>query len=93
MDSIDYLRYLAALVMVLGLVAGGAWAARRFGLAPRMGIAGAGRIGVVAVQSLDARRRLVLVRRDDREHLLLVGPNSELLIESGIVRPTTEPRP
>ena len=42
------------------------------------------RLGVVEVTPLDGRRRLILVRRDAVEHLLLVGPTSELVIETGI---------
>lgn len=84
MDSLDYLRFVAGLAVVVGLIAGAAWAARRFGLAPRITGAGAGRLGIVAVQTVDTRRRLVLVRRDDREHLILVGANSETVIETGI---------
>ena len=33
---------------------------------------------------LDARRRLILIRRDDVEHLLVVSPTSETVIERGI---------
>ena len=84
METLDYLRFLAALAVVVGLIAGAAWAARRFGLAPKVTGSGAGRLGVVAVQAVDTRRKLVLVRRDDREHLLIISPTSETVIESGI---------
>lgn len=33
---------------------------------------------------VDGTRRLVLVRRDDTEHLLLVGTHGDLVIESNI---------
>ena len=33
---------------------------------------------------IDNRRRLVLVRRDDREHLLLLGPQGETVVETNI---------
>ena len=84
METLDYLRFLAALAVVVGLIAGAAWAARRFGLAPRVTGQGGGRLGVVAVQSIDTRRKLVLVRRDDREHLIIVSPTAETVIETGI---------
>jgi flagellar protein FliO/FliZ len=85
METLEYLRFLLALVVVVGLIAGAAWAARRFGLAPRVSGQGGGRLGVVAVQSIDTRRKLVLVRRDDREHLIIVSPTAETVIETGIV--------
>ncbi len=84
METLDYLRSLAALAVVVGLIAGAAWAARRFGLAPRVSGQGGGRLGVVAVQSIDTRRKLVLVRRDNREHLIIVSPTAETVLETGI---------
>lgn len=83
MDILDYMRFFGALVLIVGLIAGVAWVAKRFGLAPKV-TGGGGRIGVVAVQSLDTRRKLVLVRRDNREHLLILGPTSETVVETGI---------
>ncbi len=43
-----------------------------------------GRIAVVASCDVDESRQLLLVRRDDMEHLVLVGGNTDLVIESGI---------
>jgi hypothetical protein len=43
---------------------------------------GNGRLQVVEVRYIDARRKLVLVRRDQVEHLLLLSDGRELLIES-----------
>lgn len=84
MDS--YLRFVAALVFVLALIGLAAWALRRLGVAPRVRARQRGerRLEIVEVAVLDARRRLVLIRRDDVEHLLILGPNSELVVERGI---------
>jgi flagellar protein FliO/FliZ len=50
------------------------------------------RLGVVETASVDAKRKLVLVRRDDVEHLLIVGGPVDLVIETGIKgRPHLEP--
>jgi flagellar protein FliO/FliZ len=50
---------------------------------PKRGISKEGkRLGIVEVMALDVRRRLVLIRRDDKEHLLLLAPDRELLIEN-----------
>jgi flagellar protein FliO/FliZ len=46
--------------------------------------AGKGLLGVVEASHIDAKRRLVLIRRDGVEHLLLLGPTSETVIETGI---------
>jgi flagellar protein FliO/FliZ len=81
------LRYLVSLVFVLGLIGALAWLLRRFG--PRGPFRGSKlrRLAIVEMTTIDARHRLILIRRDDREHLLLLGPTGDLLIETGISRP------
>lgn len=87
MDLAAYLKFVAALLFVLALIGLLAWLARRFGLGLRAGpVVGARRLALVEVMVLDARRRLVLVRRDDVEHLLLLGANGESVVETGIAR-------
>lgn len=44
------------------------------------------RLGVVDTFSIDRQRQLVIVRRDNVEHLIMIGGTSDLLIESNIVR-------
>ena len=85
MEIETYVRFLAALVLVLVLIGGCAWAARRLGLGGALSAAkgSVARLGVVEVKVLDSRRKLVLLRRDAREYLVLLGPNQDLLIESG----------
>lgn len=89
MDSMEVLRAILALVFVIGLIAAAAWAARRFAPATLFSgkSKGARRLGVVESFSIDARHRLILVRRDDRQHLLLIGPGQCQLIEGSIADP------
>jgi hypothetical protein len=42
------------------------------------------RLGISEYHELDKDRRLVLVRRDDYEHLVLIGGAQDLVIETGI---------
>ncbi|MBY0559180.1 MAG: flagellar biosynthetic protein FliO [Hyphomicrobium sp.] len=42
------------------------------------------RLDVVDQASVDSRRKLVLIRRDDVEHLVMIGGPVDLVIESGI---------
>jgi len=42
------------------------------------------RLGVVETASVDAKRKLLLVRRDDVEHLLIIGGPVDLVVETGI---------
>jgi flagellar protein FliO/FliZ len=85
MDWDIYLRTLLALVAVLALITGAAWAARRFGLAgARPGTRRKRRLSISEVLPIDARRRVILVQRDGVEHLLLVGGGSDIVVERGI---------
>ncbi len=86
MEFTDYLRFVAALAFVVGLIGLLAIAAKRFGMAPRIvkDPGRKGRLAIVDMAPLDGRRRLVLVRRDDVEHLVILGANSETVVETGI---------
>lgn len=86
MDLGDYLRTVFALLFVLGLIGllyvlARQYGAQRFGLGR---IGAGGRLALVEARSLGARHRLVLVRRDGVEHLLLLGPDRDTVVEAGI---------
>ena len=87
MDLAEYFRFFLALGFVLVLIAILAALVRRSGLGDRLTVArtvGERRLDLIEVRPLDAKRKLVLLRRDDREHLVLLGHSSDLLIESDI---------
>jgi flagellar protein FliO/FliZ len=84
MDFDLYLRFALALILVLGLIALLAWLLRRFGMGVKM--SKGRRLAIVEAQMLGPRHRLMLIRRDDAEHLVIVGPGSETVVESGIKR-------
>jgi flagellar protein FliO/FliZ len=44
------------------------------------------RLGLVDAFSLDGQRQLVIVRRDNVEHLLMIGGPNDIVVESQIVR-------
>ena len=96
MEFGGYLRFLLALVFVIGLIGLLAMVARRMGFGfPAGAIQGAKtrRLWVGVATALEGRRRGVLIRRVDTEHLILMGPTSELLIESGIKADAEPPMP
>lgn len=87
-----YFRFILALIFVIALIGVLAAIARRMGLGfPSHAIKSGSdrRIGIVEVTPLDARRKLILVRRDDTEHLLVVSSTSETVIERNI-RPDSD---
>lgn len=45
------------------------------------------RLAVVEQAVIDAKRKLVLIRRDDVEHLVMTGGPVDIVIESGIGAP------
>jgi flagellar protein FliO/FliZ len=90
-------RFVVAFVIVLALIGITFWLIRRFGGA-RVGSAAqrgrAPRLAVIDAAAVDSRRRLVLVRRDNVEHLLMIGGPSDIVVEQNIVRavPVNAPR-
>src|SRR5437016_6281648 len=83
------LRFLFAFIVVLGLIALTTWLVRRFG-GDRLGAAaGRGRqprLAVIDAAAVDGRRRLILIRRDNVEHLLMIGGPTDVVVEANIVR-------
>jgi hypothetical protein len=51
------------------------------------------RLALVDAHSLDGQRQLVLIRRDNVEHLVMIGGPNDVLLESHIVRSTAAPLP
>src|SRR6201993_4425542 len=76
-------------IAVLAIIAGVFWAVRRFA-GNRVGQnahrGSLPRLAVIDAAAVDGRRKLVLVRRDNVEHLLMIGGPSDIVIEPNIVR-------
>jgi len=104
-DSVIYIVSIMLLIALAGLAF---WIARQ-----SLGLGGMSmfqgkvkRLGVVESTAMDGRRRLLLVRRDNVEHLIMTGGPVDVVIETGIeghrhleppledvVIARTEPRP
>src|SRR6516225_6709867 len=81
-------RFFVAFLIVLGVIGAIWWTVRRFG-SGRLGASTRGRqprLAVIDYASVDNRRRLILVRRDNVEHLLMIGGPSDIVVEPNIVR-------
>ena len=99
MNWIDLLRAVFGLAITLGLIGMAAYVVRRYapevmaklqGSAPRRDK----RLKVIETLMLDPSRRLVLVKVDQEERLLLLGEGRELIEPRGPVeQPVTTPPP
>jgi flagellar protein FliO/FliZ len=78
-------------IAVLALIGLAAWLVRRFAtnrLGANTNRGRMPRLAVIDAAAVDGRRRLVLVRRDNVEHLLMIGGPSDIVVEPNIVRAT-----
>ena len=83
------LTFIIAFVVVLALIGLAAYLVRRFGGSRLGSSANRGRmprLAVIDAAAVDNRRRLVLVRRDNVEHLLMIGGPTDIVVEQNIVR-------
>ena len=77
-----YMSYIITAAIAVAVLIVGFLIYKAFG-GPVMGRKGQ-RLGVSEYYEIDKTRRLVLVRRDETEHLVLIGGGQDLVIESGI---------
>src|SRR5687768_10596312 len=83
------LTFFLAFVAVLALIGLAAWLVRRFAgnrLGANTNRGRMPRLAVIDAAAVDGRRRLVLVRRDNIEHLLMIGGPTDIVVEPNIVR-------
>jgi len=82
-------RFFIAFIVVFALIGVVAWLVRRFGTGA-LGAQGsrgrAPRLAVIEAGAVDGRRKLVLIRRDNIEHLIMIGGPTDIVIEPNIVR-------
>src|SRR5215467_7728819 len=85
------ITFIVAFIVVLALIGVAAWLVRRFAnsrLGANTNRGRMPRLAVIDAAAVDGRRRLVLVRRDNVEHLLMIGGPTDIVVEPNIVRAT-----
>ncbi|MET0221301.1 MAG: flagellar biosynthetic protein FliO [Tardiphaga sp.] len=83
------MRFFIAFVVVFALIGVTAWLIRRFGSGALSGAGARGRaprLAVIEAGAVEGRRKLVLIRRDNVEHLIMIGGPSDIVVEANIVR-------
>jgi len=84
-DGETLFKFFFAFMFVMGLMFLLAYVLKRAGLAGHSLLPGGKRrLKVIEQLPIDHRRRLLLVRRDDREHLLILSPTGETVVETNI---------
>lgn len=86
MDPLTYLKFIAALSFVLGLIGICVWLARKFNILPDVQHIRKDKRRMEIIESLplDPKRRMMIVRRDDKEVVLILGATSEIIVETGL---------
>ena len=83
MELIDLGRFIISLLFVLGLILLIAWGIRKSGLEHKLQkMRKTERLAIVEAIHIDQKNKLVIVKRDDKEHLIMLGATGNLLIES-----------
>ncbi|HKZ96178.1 MAG TPA: hypothetical protein VJ045_04280 [Hyphomicrobiaceae bacterium] len=88
----EILFYLVVVILLAAAIVAGGLTLKAYatGTSPRIAVAALfgpkpeRRLDVVEQSNLDGRRRLVLIRRDDVEHLIMTGGPVDMVIETGI---------
>jgi flagellar protein FliO/FliZ len=89
MDDLFYLRPILALIIVFCLIGLAAFIAKKLKLEERFTSRVSGgttkkQLSVAETLVIDAKRKLVLVKRENTGHLLLLSPHGDTVIEQNI---------
>jgi flagellar protein FliO/FliZ len=87
MEILEIARYFAALLLVLALIGGAGIAARKWGVPGVTKAVSDKRLAVIETLMIGPRQKLLIVRRDNIEHLIFSGPDGACLVENGITPP------
>lgn len=84
MNPADLLQAVIALLFVLALILLIAWVVKRYGVDKNWQLKSneKRRLEVIERLVIDPKRQLVLVRRDNHEHLLVIGQQEATLVET-----------
>lgn len=89
-----YIRFVVGLLAVVAMIVAAVWVAKRLGLGTTTGFRGKGRrLSLVEVMPLDQKRKLVIVRHDETDHLILLGATHEMLLSSAAAPQTVPAAP
>ena len=82
--AFEILRYIGALLLVLALIGAAGIAARKWGVPGVTKAVDHKRLAVIETLMIGPRQKLLIVRRDDVEHLIFTSPDGSCLVENNI---------
>lgn len=92
MDAWEWVRAFFGLLFVLALIGACAYGARRLGMLQNTAIGGGKRrMGISESLFLDPRRRVVIVRVDEEEHVVLLSPFGDRALATRPALPAPPP--
>ncbi len=91
-DGVSMWGVAFALIIVLVLIVAGLWLLKLLFKASGSVTRGRQRrLAIIDTLNVDSKRSLLLIRRDDVEHLLVIGGAQDVVVESGIAQPQETP--
>ncbi len=84
MEYGNYFQFFLSLIFIIGLIFAFSLVAKKLGLGNGPAITGnkQKRLQIKEVRPLDAKRKVVIVQCDNKEHIILVGGTNDLLIDT-----------
>ena len=90
MDMDQYLKLAASLLVVLALMGLLAYGLKRLNIA-QSGMHGKGnRLKIMEQRMIDSRHKVAIIRCDDKDHLVILGQNSNTVIKTDMDIPSEE---
>ncbi len=93
MQWTEYLRFAMAFIFVMALMGGLFLILKRMNLSALQMPGNKRRLRVVEMIMLDSRHKAVLLQRDDKEHLVILSPTGETVVETRIEAPVHDQTP
>lgn len=86
MEAPDYIKFFVALIFVLSLMGGLTYILKRIGPGGSSALLSTGkrRLKIIESLPLDARRKAMIIQRDNRQHLVILSPSGETVVETNI---------
>ena len=91
MEWSEYLQFAMALAFVLAMMGLLAFVMRKINDKKYNFLSKQGRLNIIEQKMIDPKHKMVLIRRDNTEHLVILSPHGTLVVENGITPPTQAP--